>query len=332
MTITNNSSLYYYDGALKGRKWFDGLLSDIRPGGDATSILLDTGLHYEVSKQPLFTSGDAFSDPVMSDRHRGVWTRDLLTGQSQFADAIVGRDYTPIQNPPIVESLAELQETGYVTWGLGGQLNNGMKCFIHGVIGDEYTVNGDPHRRGIVASWSHDGSGSLRISPFVTRLWCANQIPAMFNRRVGGVSIRHTTSAHIKMETLTSSIVAALAQVDDYEKIFGRLFAKQVAVGDVDEFINRLVPIAPGLANTPEHLLTQGQKRSLTIARNKRNAIRNVYLLSETQENLRGTAAGLFHAAVEASDHYFSGERGKRVLLGTDIDFKVSALELALAA
>lgn len=336
MTITNASSLHYYEGSLNGAKWFDGLLADIRTDADANGAILDTALHYTVSKEPLWTSGPGSDEPTRSDKHRAVWTHDQLTGVSRFAESIVGVDYEPIQNQPIVESMYQLKDSGMVDWKLGGTLNGGMKCFLHGTIGEQFDIEGDPHIKGILASWSHDGSSTLRVSPFVTRLWCANQIPSMFGRGSrgrGGVMIRHTKSAGIKMETLSSSVAAALLQVEEYEQVMGRLMAiKGVTAQQVEEYIAKIVPISEALLAAPEHLLKTGEKRSLTMAQNKRAAIREIYWSSETQENLRGTAAGLFHAVVEASDHRFSGNRGVRQLTGTDVALKVEALEYALAA
>lgn len=334
MTITNASSLHYYQGALNGAKWFDGLLADIRPDADANGAMLDAALHYTVSKEPLYTSGPGSDEPSRSVRHRAVWTHDLLTGRSQFAEAIVGEDYEPIQNQPIVEAMYQLKDSGMVDWKLGGTLNGGMRCFLHGTIGEQFEIDGDPHVKGILASWSHDGSSTLRVTPFVTRLWCANQIPSMFGRaRRGGVVIRHTKSAGIKMETLAGSVASALLQVEEYEQVMVRLLSIQgITKQGVEDYIAKIVPIPDALIQTPDHLLTTGQKRSLTMAQNKRAAIREIYWSSETQENLRGTAAGLFHAVVEASDHRFSGNRGVRQLTGTDVALKVEALEYALAA
>lgn len=335
MSITTNTSanILNYSGALNESKWFDGILSDIRPDADATGAMLDTALHYTVSKEPLYTSSATSDEPVRSQKHTAVWTHDQLTGVSKFAEAVVGTDYEPIQNQPIVESMWELKDSGMVDWKMGGILNGGMKCFLHGTIGEQFDIEGDPHVKGILASWSHDGSSTLRVSPFVTRIFCANQIPSMFGRGRGGVAIRHTKSAGIKMETLSSSVAAALLQVQEYEQVMAQLMAiKNISAWQVEEYITKIVPIPEVLTKTPEFMLTTGQKRSLTMAQNKRAAIREIYFTSVTQENLRGTAAGLFHAAVEASDHRFSGNRGVRQLTGTDVTFKADALQFALAA
>ncbi len=332
MTVTNTSSVRAFD-SLNGAKWFDGLLADIRPESDAAGIMLDTAMHYTVSKQPLYTSSPDSDEPIRSEKHRGVWTHDQLTGQSRFAEAIVGVDYEPIQNQPIVESMYELQASGMVTWAMGGSLNGGMKCFLHGTVGEEFDIEGDKHIRGILASWSHDGSSTLRVTPFATRIFCANQVPSMFGKRRGGVAIRHTKSAHIKMETLSASVATALLQIKEYENVMARLMQRKgLQAWEVEEFIAKVVPLDPKIAQAPEYLLTTGQKRSRTMAENKRAAIREIYFTSPTQENLRGTAAGLFHAVVEASDHRFSGNRGVRQLTGADVEIKATALEFALAA
>jgi len=130
---------------------------------------------------------------------------------------------------------------------------------------------------------------------------------------------------------LQGVVIAAIAQLDEYDKAMERLMDIKIRDYEFDRYVETLVPIESKLLNSPYDLLSTGQKRSLTMAANKRDAIRGVYYGSPTQKNLRGTAAGAFHAAVEAYDWRFTGDRGKRLLTGQDDDFKARAQHLALA-
>lgn len=332
MTVTNNTDVLAYAGAMgRGTRLFNGTLAPI--SSDTTSgILLDLDMAWTMSKQQVaVVNPDGVSDPWLDTDNRGVVAKNQLTGEYMYTGAIVGDGFTFTQNEPIVDALRQLQDAGILTLNLGGSLDNHTKCFVHATIGEEYRINDDPHMRGVLFRWAHDGSAALSVRPMVTRMFCLNQIKAYGGDRAAWFSIRHTKSAEVKMAELQGVVIAAIAQLDEYDKAMERLMDIKIRDYEFDRYVETLVPIESKLLNSPYDLLSTGQKRSLTMAANKRDAIRSVYYDSPTQENLRGTAAGAFHAAVEAYDWRFTGDRGKRLLTGQDDDFKARAQHLALA-
>ena len=72
-------------------------------------------------------------------------------------------------------------------------------------------------------------------------------------------------------------------------------------------------------------------ERQVNSALRKRNMTKHLALYSETNDNIRGTAAALFQAAVEWSDYYSDGKRQQRILRGSDVAFKQHALDVVTA-
>lgn len=337
-TIENNTDVMVYGNTVAnafssrrrnpGLRAFNGSLNPIT-STTTDGILMDLDMHWEMSKQPIrVLHPDGVSDPFTDPRNMGVVARNLLTGEYQYSQKVVGDGFTFTQNDPIIDALRRLQEAGVIQLNLGGVFDNHTKCFVHATIGDEYEIGHDPHQRGILFKWAHDGSAALQAKPGTTRLFCLNQVPTFGS---SWFTVKHTKSAEIKMKELEGMVVKAVASLDEYDRLMERLLDIKIMDQAFDAYVRDLVPLNPKVENTPEYLLTTGEKRSRTMVQNKRAAVRDVYYASPTQADLYGTAAGAFHAAVEAFDHRFTGNRGQRVLAGQDVEFKDRARSLALA-
>lgn len=326
---------YAQAGMLRRPEFFDGAFHAIEGEPSVSNIMLTAGLDYTVSKQDIyFPHPDGISDPIRSQKHSVPWLHDNLTGKRWPLDVTVGREtYTTIQNDPIVTAITEVASAIGMTIEGAATFNSGGRVAMWGEFGDEFQIKGDPHQKVWVARWSHDGSWSAGFKAYVGRRWCGNMIPGqiMGAGSKAEVSIKHTKSSEFKVPLLAEAIATSMVSVEDYERVFLRLYDRKVEPQDLDKFLSTLFPIDPLVEQAPEHLLTAGQKRSKTMAMNKRAAVRDVFYNSFTQEDLRFTAAGVFHAAVEAFDHRMSGDRGYKIVNGDDIKAKAQALELALA-
>lgn len=333
-TLTNTSNVPQY--ALNNNEFFDGIFTAIDGDASYLDLILTGGLDYTVSKQPVMYQHPGGQDPKISEKWSvPMWT-DNLSGETGFIDVTVGRDsYTILQNHGLVEAAAEVGQAGagLINWQGMTVYQNRARIALWGTIGDEFTVAGDPHQRIAVMRWSHDAGWAAGFKAFVGRIWCGNIIPGMIlstgNR--SDVSIKHTKSGEVRVQTMADAIAAATVSVEAYEKIFLKLYDRKVSPTDLEGYLTTLFPLSKAIEQAPEHLLSAGEKRSRTMVLNKRAAVRDVFLHSSTQENLAWTAAGLFQAAVEASDHRSNGERGKRMIEGTDTKIKAEALNLALS-
>lgn len=340
MSITNNSTLPTY--ALSQQEFFDGVFSNIDGTGTYEDLMLTGNLDYTVSKGVvMYQNPDGNTDPWLSQKHSVPLITDTLTGEVSHLDLTVGRDtYTILQNHPLAHAAAEVGQAGLglVNWQ-GVVTSHGRgRVALWGTVGEQFTIADDPHQAIAVMRWSHDGSWAAGFKSFVGRLWCQNIIPSLIlgvgrtgMQKQSSVTIKHTKSGEVKVQTMTDAIAAATVDPSQVERTFMSLYDTKVEPTDLEEYLRKVVPFSEALLAAPEHLLSTGEKRSRTIAMNKRAAIRDVFMHSDTQENLRWTAAGLFHAAVEAMDHRSSGDRGMRIVDGADEKAKVEAFRLALA-
>jgi hypothetical protein len=98
------------------------------------------------------------------------------------------------------------------------------------------------------------------------------------------------------------------------------------------EFFKRVWNLDSKIEHAPIDMLSQGEKRARTIALSARRTAMDIYEGSTgTQEELRGTGYGAFHAVVEWADWFSSKDetiRAERTLLGSSDEVKGRALEL----
>lgn len=336
MTTTFTNTSHVPDYALDKTEYFDGIFTTIDGTASYEDLMLTGGLDYTVTKQPIMFQHPQGDDPTMSKKLAVPMWRDNLTDETGFIDVAVGREsYTVLQNHPLTQAAAEVGQAGagLIEWKGITVYQNRARIALYGTIGDTFNVAGDPHQRIAVMRWSHDAGWSAGFKAFVGRIWCGNMIPGLILRTGvrSDVSIKHTKSGEVKVQTMADAIAASTVSIEAYEKIFLRLYDRKVEPSDLEGYLTTLFPISKVIEQAPEHLLSAGEKRSRTMALNKRAAVRDVFLNSGTQENLRWTAAGLFQAVIEAADHRSSGDRGKRIIEGADTKAKAEALELALA-
>lgn len=116
----------------------------------------------------------------------------------------VSRAYAPLPNPSLASMLdsaigsvrrdygdrVRLGTLGAVT---AGDWGGGRRVFARLDLG-RFDVGGEDTvvRQALIIA-SHDGSGSVRIVPITTRLFCANQVPGLM--RQSGIRIRHSAGS-----------------------------------------------------------------------------------------------------------------------------------------
>lgn len=316
---------------------FSTTLSTITDIADVDMSLLEADLNFDVVLGSIaYPSPNPLEDPVISASHRGVWLKDRLTHNYRAGDAVVGTTYRPIQNSTIFGALLEVANlsSGGILVTEAGSLKDGLQGYAYLTVNGVEEVRGDPFQRGILATWAHDGSRALSCRTSTRRIQCWNQVIGIKNT-LGRLSygtneftIRHTESGVLRAESLHEMFLKA-AQPDGYEDLMGTLMDRMIVKRNVDQFLEELFPIAQfGDVST----LTPGEKAKRTRALKARATITDL-LESPTNDSIRGTAAALWHSAIEFADHFEGNDpraRSIRALNSTREPFKVKALEAAL--
>jgi hypothetical protein len=88
-------------------------------------------------------------------------------------------------------------------------------------------------------------------------------------------------------------------------------------------------PLPSKIEEAPYELLSTGEKKQFTNAIRAREQSFNIYSASPTQENIRNTEFGMWHAVVEWADYNAKGKNlAVSTMAGRNDGVKTRALEL----
>lgn len=261
----------------------------------------------------------------------------LRLGDDNRVIGVVGNKYKVVQNMEVFNALDTLVDSGDARYAAAGEYNDGANIWMVLELPNGVNVANDPHASFLLVQSSHDGSCSVRIRPIIERLFCHNQI----NRLITGKRsndytyvMKHTANSELSVNDIRAITNLTYMSIDQYESIANNLIDRQFSNEQAKNFFKKVWALPSKIEETPYDLLSQGERRQLTIAMNGRNKAWDIYSASETQENIRGTAFGAWQAVVEYADHHASGGAERRAvatLSGRSDKIKDKALSLVLS-
>lgn len=291
--------------------------------GTSDEVMKAAHLDWEVESVNLMT-GEAMPKIVKS--HKALKRSD--NGEVL---SVVGRNYAPIQNRSMFDTLTGLVDDGQAQFTHAGSILGGRRVFAVMELPDVWKLDNDPHVVQMLATTTHDGTGALRISPLATRVFCTNQINGFFWRgRRGGISIPHKAAANRRVEALRAALGLTVKAMSEYEEAARHMLDVKVSEADVDAFLTRLFPEPADDSPRMEVI----HDRAVAA----RGHVRAAYE-GEQGANIVGTAFGLFQSAVDYSDWSApvratdpNVRRMEKVIIGSDFAFKTRAFDLAAMA
>ena len=261
----------------------------------------------------------------------------LRLGDNNRVIGVVGNKYKVVQNMEVFNALDTLVDSGDARYAAAGEYNDGANIWMVLELPNGVNVANDPHASFLLVQSSHDGSCSVRIRPIIERLFCHNQI----NRLITGKHsndytyvMKHTANSELSVNDIRAITQLTYMSIDQYESIANNLIDRQFSNEQAKNFFKKVWALPSKIEETPYDLLSQGERRQLTIAMNGRSKAWDIYSASETQENIRGTAFGAWQAVVEYADHHASGGAERRAvatLSGRSDKIKDKALSLVLS-
>ena len=261
----------------------------------------------------------------------------LRLGDENKVIGVVGHKYKIVQNMEVFSALDTLIDSGDARYAAAGEYNGGGSVWMVLELPKGIQVANDPHAAFLLVRTSHDGSAAVAIKPIIERLYCANQINGLIsNRRYNSYTYRmkHTSNSKLSVNDIRNIIQLTYDAVNEYEITADALLQKTRTHAEARRFFEKVWALPTEVANSPYHLLSQGQKRQHTIATTARERAYDIYTESPTQENIRGTAFGLWQAVVEYADHYAGTNDNRRAvnaLSGNSDKVKTKALALLTA-
>lgn len=230
---------------------------------------------------------------------------------------VVGNKYKIVQNMEVFGAMDALVDCGDARYTAAGEYNNGASVWMLLELPTGVNVANDPHCAFLLVKTSHDGSSSVIVKPIIERLFCSNQINRIVmgkNKNAFTYTMKHTQNNNLSVADIRNITQLTYESIALYESVASDLGAKQVARDKAREYFNKVFPLPKIAENVDYHLLTQGEKRAMTIATEARERSWHIYSESDTQENIRGTAFGLWQAVIEYADHWKGGSGDRRAL------------------
>ena len=309
----------------------------------AASAATQAGLNWTVRTGEL----QAVNTPLLIDEH-GVTPatyidvpkkQAIIREDNSTVIGIVGTKYKVVQNMEVFNALDTLVDSGDARYAAAGEFNGGSNIWMVLELPRGISVANDPHAAFLLVKTSHDGSSSVVVKPIIERLFCANQINGLISnskKKYNEYTYRmsHTTNQELSIADIRNITNLTYQAIDDYELTANRLldidFSREQAVN----FFKKVWALPSTVEDKPYDLLTRGERKQQTIAKDARAKAWSIYSESETQENIRGTAFGAWHAVVEFADHYAVGgpERlAAATISGRNDRVKTKALSLLVS-
>jgi hypothetical protein len=126
--------------------------------------------------------------------------------------------------------------------------------------------------------------------------------------------MKHTTNAKLSVSDIREITTITYKTIKEYELTANQLLKREVDRYQARNIFRKVFPLPPELEDISYDLLSQGQRKQQTMAYEARDKVWDVYANSATQENIRGTAFGVWQAVVEYADYYARGSADKRAL------------------
>ena len=306
----------------------------------ARDAAIQAGLNWTVRTAPLVAEATPlYIDPngVTPATYIDVPKKQaIIREDNSTVIGVVGTKYKMVQNMDVFNALDTLVDSGDARYTAAGEFNGGSNIWMLLELPQGINVANDPHAAFLLVKTSHDGSSSVVIKPIIERLFCANQVNGLISntrRKYNEYTYRmtHTTNQELSISDIRNITNLTYTAIQDYEFVANGLLGRKMTREQAVNFFKAVWPLPSIVEDKPYDLLTRGERKQQTIAKDARASAWAIYSESETQENIRGTAFGAWHAVVEHADHYASGGASRlaaATLSGRNDKIKTRALSL----
>jgi len=240
---------------------------------------------------------------------------------TNVAFGIVGSRYTVVQNHEAFNFFDTIVGKGEAIYETAGALGNGETVFITAKLPDYISVPGEAVEKYIFLKLTHDGKGSITGGFTPVRIVCNNTLNFALKNMTNTIRIRHTTSAHDKLQEAYKLIGIANKLSNELGEIFTHL-KKQTIVGkDVMTFFKELL--------YSQEECTIGKFESSQ----KNNIIKSMqkfYYRGVGQDSIIGTKFGVYNAVSGYYQNVKTSTNPQKMLESTVFGTNASVVEKSL--
>jgi phage/plasmid-like protein (TIGR03299 family) len=253
---------------------------------------------WELQKLPLFTRSN-----------NGV----IIEVPGQFAHVrqsdnqvlgVVGNVYRSVTNEQAFE-WADALVGGYgAFYKTAGSLHGGKVVWLQMEVPFKVDLPDGKARHLLYLFNSHDGSSPVEAAYCTERIVCANTLAIARGQAVDRVRIKHTSTAEQRLAEAQRVMSLASGAAERAGQIAEELFKQKVTAKQLQAVIDAVFPLPVLPEGKSYDELETGQKRSLSIAENKRDAVLAAYNGEKYgAPEIRGTAWGVYNAFSAAYEH-----------------------------
>ncbi|WP_199431206.1 DUF932 domain-containing protein [Qaidamihabitans albus] len=242
--------------------------------------------------------------------------------------AVVGKDYTVVQNEEHCELLNLLVDEGGAHFETAGSLRGGRETFVTMKLPKHVTIAGtDDIELYLAAMSSHDGTTAWRVIVTPVRIVCANTQRMALHSARASYSIRHTKSARTKISEVRTALGIVWQYCDAFETAAEHLIQETLTDAQFNGIVDQLWPYDPD---------DEG-KRAERNRQRRTSTLHQLFADTDTNSAIRGTRWAGLQAITEYLDHYAPAKtpdaRAHRVLTSQALGAKKqTAYELLAAA
>lgn len=225
--------------------------------------------------------------------YSGVLRRD-----TQDFLGIVGSRYSDIPNSLAFSLFDDIARDGNLSFTHAGAVDGGKLVFVVARLPNPVVIDDQDQVAGYIHMYtSHDGSRTLGALLQANTSHCdAVTNVAMFGH-ADGVKIRHSGKTEAKVREAKRVLTAATAAFSGFGEAAQHLSKRYLPFTEVKEVLRELIP--------DPRPKSGGEERSNTRAKNKREAIRELYETGDGSEleTREGTAWGMLCAVLNYNSH-----------------------------
>lgn len=291
-------------------------------------------LDWPVYKAPLYMS-DSPADPVegKDEPHPAIRVPGFATFRRDEHGlrsplGVVGAGYEVVQNTDLFGFFDELIGPNAAVYHTAGALRGGRIVWLLAELNLKSEIPGDPVIPFLLLRSSHDGSGSIIVSPTPVRVVCANTLSMALRGATTVVSIRHTKGAPDRLRA--AGLIMKAAQ-EYYTKVFSAM-QLMTRLRITDAQAEQYFRTVAGL-NTDE--AEEWGPRKLQLAEDKISAwmeARESPDFGMSLDTARGTLWGAVNAVTLCADHFTTTrvELPESIWFGALSEQKRTALDVAV--
>jgi len=202
--------------------------------------------------------------------------------------AAVSDRYSPIQNRDAFSLFGSIFGDAAVL-NTAGSLRDGATVWGLAEFPGDFTVGHDKHKRHLLVTTAHDGTGALKAFPCATRVVCANTLAVALGEgrrgRADGLSIRHTGDMSVKLADAGVTLKTIFAAFEEYRANMDAILNLNLTHDTTQEVLGELVNLDS----------TRGQ--------NAAAAILNLATTGAGNAQYGGTGYALFQGVTDYVDH-----------------------------